>query len=176
MKKKEKFKNNKNKEKLKKNKEKLKNVLDGYFNDGYIYCLLISFQNTPLVKIGKVGMKLKESEQQVINKLRRRYNTYYPEYEICYFMRASNYHKAEVYIFDLLKELHYKREIYYHDPVKIKQAFEKTSLHYPNIQSLILDSTPHFLTKLNHELREQEQEKEQEQVQEQEKEEKKLEN
>ena len=94
----------------------IEELLESYDNDGYIYCLMTglsvlsngsSQQEHSLVKIGKIGMKKNENEQQVIDKLLRRYNTYYPDYDVIHFMRVGNCHKAEMSIFESLKHLHY---------------------------------------------------------------------
>lgn len=125
--------------------EETTNIVNSYYNDGYVYCILtgmyVKSHNLmvppPLVKIGKVEMKKNETEQQVVNKLVRRYNTYYPDYEIIQFLRTGDCHKAEEYIFELLKPLHYKREIYVYSYEHIIEAFEKASIKYPNIQDLL---------------------------------------
>lgn len=120
-------------------------LIESYYNDGYVYCLLTRITDpnskTQLVKIGKTTMKTCDSEHQVINKLMRRYNTYYPEYDVLYFKRTGNCHKAEKQIFRNLKKLHYKREMYLYDPDKIKKAFDNACVRFPNIQDQ--------LTKLN---------------------------
>jgi hypothetical protein len=131
-------------------------LVDSYYNDGYIYCLSTGLKanDISLVKIGKIGMKVNDTEQQVINKLLRRYNTYYPDYEVIQFVRVGNCHKAELSVFELLKDtgLHYKREIYYNNN-KISEVFDNISKEYPSIQDQLLKSDSITISSLNNKLR-----------------------
>lgn len=131
-------------------------LLDSYYNDGYIYCLStgLKVNDVPLVKIGKIGMKVNDTEQQVINKLLRRYNTYYPDYEIIHFIRVGNCHKAELSVFELLKDtrLHYKREIYYNNN-KISEVFDNIKEEFPSIQEQLLKSNSTTTSNLNNIIR-----------------------
>lgn len=134
-------------------------LLDSVKNDGYIYCILTGMKNKMgdnLVKIGKIEMKRNETEHQVINKLLRRYNTYYPDYEIVQFIRTGNHHEAEIYIFDLLKHLHYKREHYIYNAKDIEDAFNNGNEKFPNIQELLEKSSVEDISLLNKNIREQE--------------------
>lgn len=126
-------------------------VIESYDNDGYIYCIMPMKLN--VVKIGKIGMKKNETEQQVIDKLIRRYNTYYPDFEILYFLRTGNCHKAELDIFESLKHLQYKREIYNYKEEDIKEAFKKAGEEYPSIQDIIEKMDVDILCKVNRILR-----------------------
>jgi hypothetical protein len=131
-------------------------LLDSYYNDGYIYCLStgLKVNDVPLVKIGKIGMKVNDTEQQVINKLLRRYNTYYPDYDVIQFVRVGNFHKAELSVFQLLKDtgLHYKREIYYNNDI-ISDVFDNIREEYPNIQEQLLKSDSTTISTLNNKIR-----------------------
>lgn len=131
-------------------------LVDSYYNDGYIYCLStgLKVNDVPLVKIGKIGMKVNDTEQQVINKLLRRYNTYYPNYEVIHFIRVGNCHKAELSVFELLKDtgLHYKREIYYNNN-KISEVFDNIKEEFPSIQEQLLKSNSTITSNLNNIIR-----------------------
>jgi hypothetical protein len=131
-------------------------LVDSYYNDGYIYCLStgLKVNDISLVKIGKIGMKINDTEQQVINKLLRRYNTYYPDYDVLQFVRVGNCHKAELSVFELLKDtgLHYKREIYYNNN-KISEIFDNISKEYPSIQDQLLKSDSMTISSLNNTIR-----------------------
>jgi hypothetical protein len=103
-------------------------------------------------------MRRNDTEQQVLNKLVRRYNTYYPDYEILDFMRTGNCHKAEYEIFQILTSqgIHYKRELFFYQQEIIRDAFDRVCEKYPSIQD-VLEKTPvTTLTNLNRELRESE--------------------
>ena len=131
-------------------------LLESYDNDGYVYCLMTGLSKVnsmSLVKIGKIGMKKNETEQQVIDKLLRRYNTYYPDYEVVHFMRTGNCHKAELSIFELLKHLHYRREIYTYVFEDIKDAFEKAGMDYPSIQEQLEKADISTVCELNKKIR-----------------------
>jgi hypothetical protein len=132
-------------------------LVDSYYNDGYIYCLStgLKVNDISLVKIGKIGMKVNDTEQQVINKLLRRYNTYYPDYEVIQFVRVGNCHKAELSVFELLKDtgLHYKREIYYNNHNIISNVFDNIREDYPSIQDQLLKSDSITISTLNNTIR-----------------------
>lgn len=133
---------------------------ESFHNDGFVYCILTKLQGHKrhLVKIGKIEMRRNDTEQQVLNKLVRRYNTYYPDYEILDFMRTGNCHKAESDIFQILMSqgIHYKRELFFYEQEIIREAFDKACEKYPSIQD-VLEKTPvTTLTNLNRELRESE--------------------
>ena len=138
-------------------------LLDSYENDGYVYCIMtglnirsytvLELNFVSLVKIGKIGMKRNETEQQVLDKLVRRYNTYYPDCEVIQFMRTGNCHKAEVSIFESLKHLHYKREIYTYKFEDIQDAFEKAAKEYPNIQEILEKADVKVVSDFNKKLR-----------------------
>lgn len=139
-------------------------LFDSYENDGYVYCIMtglnirsytvLELNFVPLVKIGKIGMKRNETEQQVLDKLIRRYNTYYPDFEVIHFTRTGNCHKAELSVFEYLKHLHYKREIYTGNFDDIRSAFERMEKEYPNIQDKIEKADINVLSNLNKKLRE----------------------
>ncbi len=136
----------------------IEELLESYDNDGYVYCLMtgLNAMDVSLVKIGKIGMKKNENEQQVIDKLLRRYNTYYPDYDVIHFIRVGNCHKAELSIFESLKHLHYKREIYTYEINDIASAFEKAVREYPSIQERLEITDISIISELNKILRERE--------------------
>ena len=91
----------------------IKQAIDGYQNDGYVYCIKTNslIEGKQIVKIGKTVMK--ESEDITLNSLLNRYSTYHPNCIIYKSVRVSNHHDAEKYIFELLKDIHYKKEHFY---------------------------------------------------------------
>ena len=98
-------------------------------------------------------MKKNETEQQVLDKLIRRYNTYYPDFEVIQFMRTGNCHKAELSIFESLKHLHYRREIYTYKFDDISMAFEKALKEYPSIQDRLEKADVSVVSDFNKKLR-----------------------
>lgn len=123
----------------------------GYEREGYLYCINanITVKECQVVKIGKIGMKMGDSEIEVENKLSRRYSTYYPEHNLLHFQRVINCHDAEKYLFKILNDLKYKRELFYYDKEKISKAFEMTKEKFPDIENLINNITENELTKIN---------------------------
>lgn len=117
-------------------------LIDSYYNEGYVYCLLTRLRDPTskkqLVKIGKTKMKTEDDEIKVKRKLLSRYNTYYPDYDVLYFIRTSNCHRAEKYIFKNLKCIHYKKEMYLYDKTKINSIFTTINKSFPNIQTQLL--------------------------------------
>lgn len=140
--------------------KQIENLKESFYNDGFVYCILTNLKGHErnLVKIGKIEMRRLDTEQQVLDKLVRRYNTYYPDYEILDFMRTGNCHKAETNIFERLKlkGLHYKRELFFHEQELIKEAFDIACEKYPNIQDLLEKTPVTILTSFNNNLREKE--------------------
>lgn len=134
-------------------------LINSYLNDGFIYCILTNLKNReiPLVKIGKIEIKRQDTEEQVYNKLLRRYNTYYPEYSVIHFKRTGNCHLAEVLVFKELKELHYTKEMYLFNESEIQEAFIKASDRYPCVDELlktcyninVLNNTNELMRKLS---------------------------
>lgn len=114
-------------------------LINSYLNDGFIYCILTNLKKEKncLVKIGKIEMKRQDTEEQVYNKLLRRYNTYYPQYSVIYFKRTGNCHLAETFVFKELKKLHYIKEMYFFDEFEIQEAFAKASDRYPCVDELL---------------------------------------
>jgi hypothetical protein len=107
-----------------------------------------------LVKIGKIEMKRCDTEHQVINKLLRRYSTYYSDnFEVLHFVRVGNCHAAEKKIFDLLADIKHKREMYRHDPETIREAFEKVTLEFPSLHTLLCKSNVNVVSSANKKLR-----------------------
>jgi len=124
-------------------------------NDGYLYCINtdININDKLIVKIGKIGMKMNETEIQVENKLSRRYSTYYPEHNLLYFQRVNNCHKAEIDLFESISSLRYKRELFYYDKDAIEIAFSMISKKYPDIDNMIKKMDINELTQLNKDIR-----------------------
>jgi hypothetical protein len=118
-------------------------LIESYYNDGYVYCLLTRIEDPnskkQLVKIGKTKMKVEDDEIKVKKKLLSRYNTYYPDYDVLYFIRTGNCHKAERYIFKTLKCLHYKKELYLYDKKKLDKVFSIINKYFPNTQKQLLE-------------------------------------
>lgn len=130
----------------------MNNLLSSFKNDGYVYCLLLplKFNGCKLVKIGKIEMKRNDTEQQVLNKLLRRYNTYYGDkYDVINFERVGNCHDAEKFLFENLKSIKYDREMYFYNEKLLSDAFEELSSIFPNIQTLLCKSDPQTLSLLN---------------------------
>ena len=79
----------------------IENIIDGYINDGYIYCITGTFIEIDNVifntcKIGKTEMK--NREDKTLQCLLDRYSTYIPDCKIyflglhlCTFFKKSNY-------------------------------------------------------------------------------------
>lgn len=129
-----------------------KNILDSYYNDGYIYCFMSGLKcknGNNLVKIGKTSLKKSYTEQQTLNGLINRYSTYYPDFEIIHFIRVGNCHLAELRVFELLNDLHYNKEHYIFNDKIINQVFEQILLEYPNIQELIKKVDINVLNNIN---------------------------
>lgn len=115
-------------------------LISGYLNDGFIYCILTNLHHTKdskLVKIGKTRMNGTDTEDQVYQKLLRRYNTYYPNYSVILFKRTGNCHLAESLVFEELQELHHKKEMYMFDESKINSAFAKALDRYKCVDELL---------------------------------------
>jgi hypothetical protein len=66
---------------------------------------------------------------------------------------VGNCHKAELSIFESLKHLHYKREIYTYEISDIKSAFEKAGIEYPSIQERLENTDVFIISELNKRLR-----------------------
>jgi hypothetical protein len=115
----------------------IEQAIDGYYNDGYIYCIKTNsfIDGNEIVKIGKISMK--DSEEITLSTLLSRYSTYHPNCIIYKSVRVSNCHRAEVNIFELLKGIHYKKEHFYFDEKKIKYAFELIKIWYPDINTQV---------------------------------------
>lgn len=132
-------------------------LINSYYNDGYVYCLLTRMSDPvskkQLVKIGKTKMKTQDTENQVIKRLLTRYNTYYPEYDVLHFIRTGNCHLAEKHIFKNLKKFHYKKEIYVYDKKQIQRAFDIAKRSYPNAQEQLLELDVDQLTTANETIR-----------------------
>ena len=127
----------------------------GYRNDGYIYCIdaNIMVDDKSVVKIGKISMKLEETEIDVENKLSSRYGTYYPDYDLLYFERVSDCHVAEKELFKMLQEIRYKKEMFYKDIEKIEGGFNMIRDKYPDIDRYILKLDTEELNKINGKIR-----------------------
>jgi S-adenosylmethionine synthetase len=133
----------------------IEKAIDGYQNDGYVYCIKTNsfIEDNQIVKIGKIGMK--ESEESTLSTLLNRYSTYHPNCVIYKSVRVSNHHDAEKYIFELLKDIHYKKEHFYFDEHKIEQAFDLIKTSYPDINTVVLNSDINTVSNLNKQIRHQ---------------------
>lgn len=127
----------------------------GYKNDGYIYCIDpgIMVENKPVVKIGKISMKLEETEIDIENKLASRYGTYYPDYDLLYFERVNDCHLAEKELFKILSDIRYKKEMFYRSVDKIEHGFNIIREKYPDIDRYIVNLDTYDLNKINNEIR-----------------------
>jgi hypothetical protein len=131
----------------------IKQAIDGYHNDGYVYCIKTGnhINGKQIVKIGKTVMK--ESEYVTLSTLLNRYSTYHPNCIIYKSVRVSNCHKAEVDIFNILKDIHYKKEHFYFDENKIEQAFDLIKTSYPDINTVVSNSDIVTVSNLNKQIR-----------------------
>lgn len=127
----------------------------GYKNDGYIYCIDpgIMVENKSVVKIGKISMKLEETEIDIENKLASRYGTYYPDYDLLYFERVSDCHLAEKELFKELCNIRYKKEMFYKDLDKIEMGFNVIRDKFPDIDRYIGELDTNELTHVNNTIR-----------------------
>lgn len=125
-----------------------------YKEDGFIYCIKtgIEINKREIVKCGRIEMKIEEDEIEIVNKLLRRYNTYYADCEILYWKRVGNNKEAEKRLFEKIKELHYEKEKFWLDE-RIKEAFEEVETEYPSIEDTISKIPIEKQTKLNVEIR-----------------------
>lgn len=133
----------------------IEKAIDGYQNDGYVYCIKTDNQinGNQIVKIGKIGMR--ESEESTLSTLLNRYSTYHPNCIIYKTVRVSNCHKAEKYIFEILSDIHYKKEHFYFDENKIEQAFDLIKTSYPDINTTVINSDIDTVSNLNKQIRHQ---------------------
>jgi hypothetical protein len=133
---------------------------NGYRNDGYIYCIdpKIMVNDRAIVKIGKISMKMEETEIDVENKLASRYGTYYPDYDLLYFERVVDCHLAEKELFKFLNSIRHKKEIFYMDIEKIEMGYKLIKEKYPNIDSYIINLELRDLNIINNEIRNMEKE------------------
>ena len=133
----------------------IEKAIDGYQNDGYVYCIKTDNQinGNQIVKIGKTSMK--ETEDITLSTLLNRYSTYHPNCIIYKSIRVSNCHKAEVDIFNILKDIHYKKEHFYFDENKIQQAFDLIKTSYPDINTIVSNSDIVMVSNLNKQIRHQ---------------------
>lgn len=118
--------------------------------DGFIYCIN-NTDNTNTCKIGKTEMK--DSSEITLQKLLNRYSTYYPDCKIYKFIRVSNCHEAELYLFEMLKSIHYKKEHFYFDEPLINSAFNEIQIRYKDINTIIKKLDIKTLNQLNRNLR-----------------------
>lgn len=133
---------------------------NGYRNDGYIYCIdpKIMVNDRAIVKIGKISMKMEETEIDVENKLANRYGTYYPDYDLLYFERVVDCHLAEKELFRFLNNIRHKKEMFYMDIDKIEKGFNLIKERYPNIDNCIVSLELKDLNIINNKIRNMEKE------------------
>ena len=131
-----------------------KYIKDNYKEDGFIYCIKtgLKLNGKEIVKCGRVEMKREESEMDVIEKLIRRYNTYYTDCEVLYWKRVGNNREAERDLFKKIKEFHYEKEKFIYDK-KIEIAFEQLEEEYPSIENIIGTISIEEQTELNRVIR-----------------------
>ena len=96
---------------------------------------------------------MKDSDELTLNKLLNWYSTYFPDCKIYKFLRVSNYHQAEIEIFNILNSIHYKKEHFYWDEQLITYAFNEIELKYPDINSIIINTEINQLSEINKKLR-----------------------
>ena len=106
-----------------------------------------------VVKIGKISMKMEETEIDVENKLASRYGTYYPDYDLLYFERVTDCHLAEKELFKILSDIRHKKEMFYIDIEKIRFGFNSIKEKYPDIDSFIINLELSELNIINNEIR-----------------------
>lgn len=128
---------------------------NGYRNDGYLYCIdpKIMVNNKSVVKIGKISMKMEETEIDVENKLASRYGTYYPDYDLLYFQRVIDCHIAERELFNVLNSIRHKKEMFYKDIDKIEKGFNLIKEKYLDIDSYIINLELNDLNMINNTIR-----------------------
>ena len=131
----------------------IEKIIDGYQNDGYVYCINMNsfIEGNQIVKIGKTIMK--DTEEITLNTLLSRYSTYHPNCIIYKFVRVTNCHKAEVEIFKILKGIHYKKEHFYFDEDKINIAFNFIKMQYPDINTIVSKLDINTVSNLNKHIR-----------------------
>lgn len=135
----------------------IENIIENAIqNDGYIYCIIGGFieKNNTIIrtcKIGKIGMK--QNESCTLQSLLNRYSTYIPDCKIYKFIRVSDCNKAENDIFNMLTNIHYKKEHFYFEQNIIDNAFNDIKIRYPDINTLIINSDINTISNLNKELR-----------------------
>jgi hypothetical protein len=123
--------------------------------DGYLYCIKTHFYGQDVVKIGKTTMKLSDEEDDVIIKLQRRYNTYYPDYDMLYFVRVIDVHNAEKQLLKKMDDMRVadRLEIFVYDAQRIESAFDKIQVSFPSLDVLVRGLSPYWLNVLNSEIR-----------------------
>lgn len=135
----------------------LKYLSDNYKEDGFIYCIRtgLKVENKEIVKCGRVEMKREENEIDVVEKVLRRYNTYYTDCEIIHWKRVGNNKKAEKRLFEKLKELHYEKEKFIYDD-KIENIFNEVEKEFPCIENILEKVSIENQTLLNRIIRQKE--------------------
>lgn len=128
----------------------LEYIKENYKEDGFIYCIKTGFNENgkSIVKCGRVEMKKEENEFDVVEKVLRRYNTYYMDCEIIYWKRVGNNREAEKKLFRKLEKLHYEKEKFYYDK-QIEDIFNEIEKEYPSIENIIGELSIEKQTKLN---------------------------
>lgn len=121
--------------------------------DGFIYCISINFDNKKVIKIGLTKLLKNDSCNKCKMKLKTRYNTYYPNYDLVYFKRVNNVISAENFIKQKLKKYHLKNELYLYNKRIVKSVFNDLDTHFLNINEHIKTLSTTELTKLNQHLR-----------------------
>lgn len=132
----------------------IKYITDNYKEDGFIYCINTGIKSgdKEIVKCGRVEMKQEENEIDVVEKILRRYNTYYTDCEIVHWKRVGNNKLAEKELFRRLKDFHYEKEKFWYDKI-MEKIFEEIELDFPSIENVIGKVTVENQTKLNTRIR-----------------------
>lgn len=133
------------------------NIKNAIENDGYIYCIIGCFieKDNTIIRTCKIGKtEMKQSESCTLQSLLNRYSTYIPDCKIYKFIRVSDCHKAENDIFNMLTNIHYKKEHYYFEPNIIDNTFNEIKIRYPDVNTLIINSDINTISNFNKQLRE----------------------
>lgn len=122
---------------------------------GFLYCLTYdnNIKNVGYVKIGMTHRKLNETNENVLDRLKKRYHTYYPHVNILKFVKVSDCDKAEKTLFTCLKKYHLTNELYKYNKRAIEQSFNKVLNKYSDLSMILTRLDAVELTKLNQTLR-----------------------
>lgn len=130
-------------------------IRKNYKKDGFIYCIDngMKIKGMKVVKCGRIRMKRDEDEWMVVEKLLKRYNTYYINCELLQWKRVGNNIDAERKLFSILSSLHYEKEKYIYEKNTIDKAFKQVEDEFPTIESIITKMSIQKQTQLNEHIR-----------------------